>query len=233
MRRRPARWLRSGLIRWHVWRCDRVESRRKRYARLAFDNAESRYASLPSEVVLALRAQAHELAPLKLTDQDSRQLSGLDWRSACDPWDLARYDDAREAAKEYPERSRILPTRLGNVLRASEDYVVKVTGEDLETFALRRRAWLEPRVQLQHDQFRTRLDMYCTLVFVALALAVTTVLLTIGQEALRIPFFVIAAGFVTVGLAAYQAAVASARGYCTILRLMASLPKPGGTEKSS
>jgi hypothetical protein len=220
-RRRPAQWLVSVLTRWQVWRWERLKDRKRRYARLAFDNAESRYSGLPTDVVMALRAQAHELSPVKLNSPGQRLLMGqLNWRSACDPWDLAKFDEAREAIKEYPERSRILPTRLGNILRATEDCIVKDSGEDLVTFALRRRSWLESRAQAQHDQFRTRLDMYCTLVFVAFGLAGIAMVLTIGEEELLASFSVIAAGYVSLGFLAYHAALSSARGYCTMLRLM-------------
>jgi hypothetical protein len=224
MRRRPARWLRGGMVRFQVWRWEGLKKRKKRYARVAFDNAEARFTGIPSEVVMALRAEAHELAPITLNDPGHRVLfDRLDWRSACDPWDLARFDDTREAVKEYPSRFRMLPTRLGNILRATEDHLVAVTGEDLVTFALRRRTRLEPRAQRQHDQFRTRLDMYCTLVFVSLGIAALSMMLVIGEAQLLVPFMFIAAGFIVLALVAYQAALGSARGYCTILRLMATV----------
>lgn len=228
IRRRPAGWLLLILIRWQVRRWKRLKERKRRYARVAFDNAEGRYSSLPAEVVMALRAQAHELSPVALGNTEHRMLfEQLNWRSACDPWDLAKFDDVREAVKEYPERSRIMPTRLGNILRATEDAIVKATDEDLATFALRRRSWLEPRAQLQHDQFRTRLDMYCTLVFVAFIIAGVTILLTIGRDELLAPFAIIAAGFAVLGILAYHAALSSARGYCTMLRMMKEAQTPG------
>ena len=224
MRPWPASYVRNLLVRFRVWLFERLKKRKRRLSGAAFDAAEERYANLPSEIVMALRAQAHELRPVTLTDPQMRQkFEMLDWRKACEPWHLARFDDVSERLKEYPERSRILPTKLGNVLRATEDFVVALTGEDLVTLALRRRSLLEPRVQRQHDQFRTRLDMYSTLVFVAVAIAVVAVGLGLGTGVLE-PFLAVAVGFLGLAGVAYQAAVGSARGYCTLLRLMASLP---------
>lgn len=221
MRRWPSRWLRSLLIRWHVHRWETLKKRKGRYARVAFDNSEHKIAALPAEVVMALRARAHELGKVVPSEPANQALlDKLNWRTACDPWDLARFDDARQAVKEYPARARILPTKLGNVLRATEDEIVNETGEDLLTFALRRRSWLEPRARLQHDQFRTRLDMYCTLVFIALGIAALAIVLAWGKPPLIAPFIMIAGAYVALAVVAYQAALGSARGYCTILRLM-------------
>lgn len=227
MRRPPIRWVR-GVMTWrHLRRWERLKKRRRATSSRAFDRAEHRWASEPTEIVTALRAQAHELRPVGLDDADlAARLARLDWRSACDPWDLARFDDARAALAEYPARARILPTRLGNILRSTEDLLVKETGEDLETFALRRRTWLAPRARLQHDQFRTRLDMYCTLVFVSAGLAIVTIALSAGEPELLAPFAAISAGFALLGVVAYHAAIASARGYCTILRLMKDARPP-------
>lgn len=222
MRRWPLRLVRGLLVRVRVWLWERLKRRKRRLAGAAFDAVEAQYSSLPAEVVLALRAQAHELSPVVLSDPAMRTiLEKVDWRSACEPWDMARYEDASEKLKEYPERFRMLPTKLGNILRATEDAVVAKTGEDLVTFALRRRSLLQPRAQMQHDQFRTRLDMYCTLVFVSAGTALVAVVLGLGTD-LQTPFFVVGGGFVILAFAAYQAAVGSARGYCTLLRLMAT-----------
>jgi VIT1/CCC1 family predicted Fe2+/Mn2+ transporter len=74
--------------------------------------------------------------------------------------------------REYPPReARILPTRLGNVLRGAEDRLRNSNG-DLAGFVLRNRGRVSARIQQQHDQFRARLDMYCTLVLVCSLIAV-------------------------------------------------------------
>ena len=221
MRRRPLRWLRD-LMTWHqVRRLNSLRERKRRYGGRAFDRSEGEWANEPAEIVLALRAAAHELADVTLPTEEMREhYAGLDWRTMCEPWDLARWDDVRGSIDECPTRARILPTKLGNVLRSTEDFVIAGTDEDLATFAIRRRPLLDPLAQRQHDQFRDRLDMYCTLVFVCAALAVAAPLLSYNRCLLRGPFVVIAVGFVLLAIVSYSAAVTSARGYCTQLRLM-------------
>lgn len=221
MRRWPLRWLRNLMMWRRVRRLKSLHERRRRYAARAFDRSEGEWTNEPAEIVLGLRAAAHELADVTLpTEEMSAHYAELDWRDMCDPWDLARWDDVRNAIDDYPARGRILPTKLGNVLRSTEDSVVAGTDEDLSTFAMRYRPLLDPLAQRQHDQFRDRLDMYCTLVFVCAGLAVAAPLLSYGRGSLRLPFVLFGVGFVILAMVSYSAAVASARGYCTQLRLM-------------
>lgn len=116
-----------------------------------------------------------------------------------------------------------MPTQLGNVLRSTEARL-KHAGGDVSSFALRRRKLADARTQLQHDQFRTRLDMYCTLVFVALFLAVLSPWLlrdvAHGHREDLVRWLMPSALFLALAFASYKAAVAIARGYCSILRVM-------------
>lgn len=116
-----------------------------------------------------------------------------------------------------------MPTQLGNVLRSTEVRLRHAAG-DVSSFALRRRKLADARTQLQHDQFRTRLDMYCTLVFVALFLAALSPWLLRGvshENREDLVQWLIPSGlFLALAFASYKAAVASARGYCSILRVM-------------
>ena len=84
---------------------------------------------------------------------------------------------------------------------------------------MRRRALAPPRVQLQHDQFRDRLDMYCTLVFVSMALAAIPAGL-LWDKVRWWQTTAVSAGFVVFACACYGSAVASARGYCVALKRM-------------
>ena len=56
----------------------------------------------------------------------------LEWPSRCDPVRLHLWDITKLKLAEYPRPHRVLPTRLGNVMRAAEDQVVLGSGEDLE-----------------------------------------------------------------------------------------------------
>lgn len=145
----------------------------------------------------------------------------LGWRVKASPEALATLDRLEARVGEYPEPHRVLPTRLGNVLRSAEDRVVR-DGHDLEGFVMRNYDKIPSRLMEQHDQFRARLDMYCTLVPVFLFLAVSFA----GLSAKGRPFWIaaisgaVACGVLTV--VSYQAAVASARGYGTALSAMSA-----------
>ncbi len=109
-----------------------------------------------------------------ITETDRRKLQFLNWRTRCSPIVMSRVYHLSRAEEDYPADHRVLPTRLGNIMRSTED---RLTGaqDDVEGFALRHRQGVSPRVQLQHDQFRTRLDMYCTLFYVSLVLCLERV----------------------------------------------------------
>jgi hypothetical protein len=222
-RRGPATALRTYLIRRQVSRKERLKKRRQRAAEKAFAVARPRLLRdrVPTPVVDALECKMLGVELPALTEQHARRAANMPWRGRCNAEDLARVDQLAQQEKDYPITSRVLPTRLGNVIRATED-TLQHAGNDLEGFALRWRATAPPRVQLQHDQFRTRLDMYCTLVFVSALLTALTPLLLVGRvRVLSIAAF--SAGFLALTIASYSAAVSSARGYCTALKQMDAL----------
>lgn len=150
------------------------------------------------------------------SDSEKETARSLGWRRFAAPQDLARLDRLARRLDDFPDEHRILPTKLGNVLRASEDRLNLVDG-DLEGLVMRRYDRIAPRLQAHHDQFRTRLDMYCILffVFAILALLSTAVVYrTLGQpSALLYP-----AVFAVLTLVAYSASITSARGYGAALR---------------
>lgn len=213
----PGRWVRSGLIRWQVRRLDRLHGRRMREQARAFDFSEERW-SEPAEVVIALWADSRGREVPKLSDEHRRQFERLDWRDECDPWRLARIEELKGREDEYPALSRILPTRLGNLLRATEDNLDH-GGDDVGGFALRRREHVPPRTQLQHDQFRERLDMYATLTVVNVILIPVTAGALFGSVEAT-PIAIMAVLFAMFAVVSYRAAIASARGYCAVLRVM-------------
>jgi hypothetical protein len=211
---------RNLMIRWHVYRKAWLETRRMKAREKAFTHARSRLiGKIPDPVLCALEKDAHEIKRPPLTGEYSRYQK-MEWRSKCNAWELARVDHLFSAVGEYPlKRSRILPTRLGNLMRATEDRL-KNAGQDLEGFVLQRRNLVSDRVQQQHDQFRSRLEMYCILVFVSGVLSVLAPALLLGQPINTWEILFLAGGFTAVGFASYQAAIASARGYCAALKQM-------------
>ena len=217
-------WRRSGImsligmlmIRWHVHRKSSLRTRRKKACARAFANARPRLleAKIPRPIVDALEASALGTDLPALSSEDESRFKKMSWRYRCNAWELARVDHLLAAEESYPQTSRILPTRLGNSIRATEDKLKHVIDQDLEGFVLRQRGNVSSRVLQQHDQFRARLEMYCILVFVSGLLTVATPALLIGHSIRIWEILTILGGFATISVASYQAAIASAKGYC-------------------
>lgn len=130
------------------------------------------------------------------------------------------YDVAAVAGRlaSFPEPNRIMPTRLGNILRASEDQIEVLENDDLEGFVIRNHDSLPQTLKDEHKDYRTRLDMYCslTLVFCVLA-AVAAVTLYLNDRTQLWQVGVGAAAYVILAFVSYEAAIASARGYGQVL----------------
>lgn len=141
----------------------------------------------------------------------------MGWRQFGDPAELARMDAIDARLRAYPEEHRVMPTRLGNVLRAAEDSIDDRQGE-MEGYVLRNYPRIPDRLRLHHDQFRTRLDMYCTLVFVCTVLAAASQVLWFGVDGYGLWIVVLGAVYATLAVISYGAAVSSAIGYGTTLR---------------
>lgn len=142
------------------------------------------------------------------------------WREYCAPALLRRIEAAEARRDQYPERHRILPTRLGNTLRSAEAQLRKQPGGDLEGMILRNYDRIPVDLLRKHDQFRNRLDMYCTLVFVFGVLLVVGAGLLAGGTGGLLASAGIAVGYLLLAWVSYEAAIASARGYGTVLRII-------------
>jgi hypothetical protein len=166
----------------------------------------------------------------------ARKAEATDWKRHAPPAELYRIDSMAARIGSYPDKSRLLPTRLGNVLRAAEDQIDLGEYENLEGYVIRYHDQLSPTLQSQHRDYRTRLDMYCSLalIFSMLAAISTVTLYTIN------PLWGTAVAVVAYALMAclsYQAAIASARIYGLILQeipqYLARQDAPGETDESS
>ncbi|MFL6163851.1 MAG: hypothetical protein ACJ74U_16730 [Jatrophihabitantaceae bacterium] len=220
MRRGLMAWFRSLMIRRHACRRDRLEERRAEIAKKAFSRARTAYLREYSYAVVgALELQAVEQDVPELSETDQATYDTITWRDLCKPWDLAKVDQIDLQLKDYPDLpTRTMPTRLGNILRRTEDSLQNA-GDDVQGFAMRRRGFVSARVQTQHDQFRDRLDMYCTLVFASAVLVAISVAALWG----RVRWWQttsVAVGFALFAVVCYGSAIASARGYCVALRQM-------------
>jgi hypothetical protein len=142
----------------------------------------------------------------------------LDWPAKADPARLHRWEITQLKLAEYPHAHRVLPTRLGNVMRAAEDAVELGLGEDLEGFMIRHIDELPPGIVLEHGAYRRRLEMYCGLMFVLGALGLVAVACFWGHSSdlawrLLVPLLYFGGVWVS-----YKAAIASALGFGQALR---------------
>jgi hypothetical protein len=149
--------------------------------------------------------------------EDSRRIRSLPWRSYVDAAVLYRLDVLDARLGMYPQRHRVLATRLGNVLRSAEDRLFVQPGENVEGYVLRHHDAIPSVLREEHREYRTRLEMYTSLFLTFLALALAGPLLLAGFTSWWVPAAV-ALGYLAMVWIAYEAAVASARGYADVLR---------------
>jgi hypothetical protein len=143
--------------------------------------------------------------------------ASVKWRSQADPSIVAVLDRAYARVSTFPRQPhRLLPTSLGNMIRAHEDKLNQRGGE-LEGFLMRNYSAFPARLLAQHDQWRDRLEMYSILVYVFLALSLAAAVLLAELS----PYYSASLGgaalFLLLAWLSYRAALASARGYGAVL----------------
>jgi hypothetical protein len=201
---------RSIIKRWHK---ESAKAFHAAVPRMIFSGDD-----VPARIAIAVEAQlsGSSAAPGLAGEELQLFVSTLQtWRDEADAWRLAKVDRLLTEYNSYPVNSRILPTRLGNLIRTTEDNLKAARG-DIRSFVFRQRDKVSRRVQAQHDQFRTRLDMYCTLVFVSMSLMVIAPAVLAGRIGVAATAITIGC-FAVMSAASYLAAIASASGYCTTL----------------
>jgi hypothetical protein len=225
-RRGLASVARTLMIKRHVRRKEAIDKRLSRAYETAFYAARPQMikAGIPGVVVNALEADVLKIDMPHLTDEEHQQFMEAreSWRSYSDAWHLARIDTLLSDDEIYPDLTRIMPTKLGNLIRATEDELD--TGGDLQGFVLRRHAAVPRRVQLQHDRFRTRMEMYCIMAFVSASLFLLAFIILLPVGVSFVSSTITAVGFAALSEASYLAAIASAYGYCAALRVMNDVP---------
>jgi hypothetical protein len=139
----------------------------------------------------------------------------LDWESKTTPELQRRRISLDKRIRDFPEPGRESPTRLGNIMRHHED----LTGERLmESFVMRVFDDLPFSLQVDHDDQRNRLDLYCTLVFVLPFAGLVAALALVPH----LGYAGAALGLTAAGsIVAYQAAMATARAYGGVLVVIA------------
>lgn len=167
---------------------------------------------LTSEMIDALQVTVIGGRNVRLTPAQLTTLRAYDWQQHAPDDLLRRRVNVGKRRQDFPRPRRVLPTHLGNVLRKFEDDTgwrspesrVQELFDDLP-FSLK----------VEHDEQRTRLDLYCSVVVVTGAVT----MLAVARFAEQHPGYSAAAatvGLVTMWLM-YRAAIASARAYGRLL----------------
>jgi hypothetical protein len=170
----------------------------------------------------ALKARALGLRATGTLPPDARRrVRDTDWKVHADPELIRRRVSLMKQLRDYPVRS-ILPTRLGNVLRHHEDQTGRVEVEGMVSELYDN---LPFSLRLTHDEQRSRLDVYCSMVFVLLTVAVLAVA-RFGQEHWHYGLAALVVGAFGAWFA-YRAAVASARAYGATLLSISLHGQPG------
>jgi hypothetical protein len=186
-------------------------------------------------LVAAIEAERAGASTADFRSEDLVDAAKMDWRDFARPADVRSMEALERAVSRYPVKDRrVLPMKLGNALRAHEELVYVQTEGRLEGYVLRLFDKLPPSLQLEHDQYRNRLDLYCSLcvVLFAAALAATPVLEPAGLQVV-VTSIAMSLGLL---LLSYRAAVASAMRYGSILLTIEEVrqqqqgdPSPGAT----
>lgn len=213
----------------HIWQRDRLTRRKNELEDDAFARARTKMRVHPELRVIAdiLEARRHEEEAMPAHASESDRQSALQYR-----WvDWARAKDIRRLNEltrrlegDYPQVThRVLPTRFGNVVRIYEDRVHRPGSGSLPGLVQRVFHELPFTLQMEHDQFRSRLNLYCSMVIVFVLAAVAAVP-ALGWSDWRPPA-VTAAITLAMAFLSYRAAIASARAYGTVLETIDSVMK--------
>ena len=209
----------SGRIasRYATYRISRHAGRRRRLVKAA---SRARRRAFKGACRRLEKVQLGHLVPVLEADDAGDDLAGfaaglvtealaVGWESAARPEDIHLWQSLDQRKSHYPAASRVLPTRLGNTMRAAEDRMALADGGDLQGFIMRNYERIPRALLIQHSSSRTRLDMYCSLVFASMLLAPVSV----GLLAKFGPLVASTSTAILVlfGVVAYSAGLSSAR----------------------
>lgn len=169
-------------------------------------------------------------------DEDARNkaqayLDSKDWMSLVHPALAHRISAVNSKSVGFPDEDRMMPTRLGLILRSTEDRLAAgQQGENLRGFVIGNLHRIDQTTLQEHDQYRNRLDMYSMLCFVTFALAIvngTALWDVVSGQTLAI----LSMGMLALCWASYRGALTTAEDYGTVLievdrRLNGSIAAP-------
>lgn len=134
------------------------------------------------------------------------------WESSARPTTVRSLEAVQRELESFPSAQHlVLPTRLGNVLRAYEERSFPDAKGPLEGAVQRIFYRLPSTLQVEHDQFRNRLDLYCNMTLLCLLSGIcgSAVLASVSWE----HALAAAATNALFAWLFYRSAVASAAGY--------------------
>ncbi len=228
---RPVEMVARLRARWHRGRQERLSRRRRQLTEDSWHAAKAKIIKIEDErhrngqrpemtpvMIAHLEARILRKIPTgRLTPSQLKRIRSYDWQRHA-PAELLRLRvNIDRRLRDFPRSDRTLPTKLGNILRAHEDQV----GDDPESFIQLVFDKLPPSLQEDHDQQRTRLDLYCSMVFV---LALSGLIGVARLAPQHWPYAVGASGFAAIGMwLMYRAALATARAYGQLLVTIADV----------
>lgn len=221
----PDRGLLGRLTRWRRrTKLEELAQLREELAALSKEALETARSGLRDKEQLgsgaydALEAYVLNLPQLESTSVEERAKAKSvlpRWKWHAEPTTVNRVEEIERKLNEFPERRyRVLPTHLGNLVRAVEDRVHDPSEGRLENFAIHVLDEIPRSINAAFREQRRRLDLYCGLVFVF-----TGSILPALAVSLSFPRSRIVAGAslpMALGLAAlvsYRAALASGRKF--------------------
>lgn len=226
----PYLFSRLGLTRWrvgvHSRKRKRAIAKSRRRLIVAFDSAQEQLLGT-KDVDWAVVQQLREsvLNPSPNHNADSAVVTAaaqLNWEVFASARLLRAMEAAQRARQGWPVAHRVMPTRLGNLLRSYEDELTAGT-DGLRTYVIRHWHLFSPEQKRLHTQYRRRLDLYCEMVFVCAMLLVLSVCLFATQHQHWMALAVLGTLFSILAFTCYRAAQQAAKGYGEILKLLERL----------
>ena len=161
-----SRWFARRRCDKHRRTRDRIDDRRKELINIAWtgteaklkeEQAERRKCGQPIQLtpnmlsVLGARILEEVPEPIDLTPEEERVVRPLEtgWEYHAPPDPLRRRANVDQRLADYPAAHRMLPTRLGNILRAHEDQIRQV---QVRSFVQEVFDELPPALQAEHDE---------------------------------------------------------------------------------
>jgi hypothetical protein len=220
--KKPASWG----VSWHKWRKGSLQKRlddtdgavrESAFVAIRAKNsmlvqAKKEPLLTPDQLEVLLAGLEHRAASVTLTDDDEYVTAvTFDWERHADPQLQLTKAMLSDRLKSFPDKGWLMPTKLGNILRRSEQ---NLGVDDVEPFVQNHFDELPASLQRAHDDERSRLDLYCAVVFLIPALGALAVPVLWGY-----PKYITAVELLVVFLTviAYRAAIASGRAYGSVL----------------